>query len=223
LHPRVVSVNQFNCPAKSRQLLHKFNNLSQQETNQKRKEKEKQQPNMSEPQATQPVSEQIQQPPPAYSKESPAKPAQGSGPAPLTEMPASPVQPEQQPTTTLDGQKSAPATVTPLHMLGDAPAFIDCPFCQKRAMANTSKEGTGMQVLAGALCCLLCVCLTCVPCLAGWCEDTHYSCSNCHKKVATRPYDGPIEVFGPQPHAVVPSRYQPVASPVAEKQQNAQA
>ncbi|GJC77581.1 hypothetical protein ColLi_00419 [Colletotrichum liriopes] len=91
-----------------------------------------------------------------------------------------------------------------------------------------SKEGTGMQVmvssrLAGALCCLLCVCLTCVPCLAGWCEDTHYSCSNCHKKVATRPYDGPIEVFGPQPHGVVPSQYQPVAPPVAEKQQNAQA
>ncbi|WQF78567.1 Putative LITAF domain containing protein [Colletotrichum destructivum] len=195
---------------------------------------------MSEPQASQPAPEatpapqplsaEIQPPPPAYAKEPPATTMDGSRPAPATEMPTSPSQPEQQQhTTTPAGQKSAPApapalaTVTPLHMLGDEPAFIDCPFCQTRAMTNISKDGSGMQMVAGALCCLLCVCLTCVPCIAGWFEDTNYTCANCRKTVATRPYDGPIRVFGPQPYGAVPSQYQSPPPPVAEKQQAAQA
>ncbi|KAJ5722134.1 hypothetical protein N7488_000169 [Penicillium malachiteum] len=28
------------------------------------------------------------------------------------------------------------AKVTPLHLLGDQPAWIDCPFCQRRAMTR---------------------------------------------------------------------------------------
>ncbi|EQB59212.1 hypothetical protein CGLO_00429 [Colletotrichum gloeosporioides Cg-14] len=110
--------------------------------------------------------------------------------------------------------------VTPLHMLGGKPQPIDCPFCMRRTMTIVDTEGTGMQMLAGALCCLLCVCLTCVPCIAGWYEDTHYSCGNCHKRVATRPYDGPIQVFGPhgQMFPMVPSQYEPIAPPVAEQQ-----
>ena len=60
--------------------------------------------------------------------------------------------------------------------------------------------------VAGVLCCFLCVCLACVPCIAGWFEDTNYFCSACNKKVASRPDKGGIEVYGPP--QVVPSQFQ---------------
>ncbi|KAK2755648.1 hypothetical protein CKAH01_17317 [Colletotrichum kahawae] len=91
----------------------------------------------------------------------------------------------------------ASTTATPLNALGETPQPIDCPFCDKRTQTTITKKGTSMQTVAGVLCCLLCVCLTCVPCIAGWCEDTDYTCSNCHSRVATRPYNGEIQTFGP--------------------------
>ncbi|KAL2126519.1 hypothetical protein VTI74DRAFT_779 [Chaetomium olivicolor] len=95
--------------------------------------------------------------------------------------------------------------VTPLNILGDQPQWIDCPFCQRRTMTRIGKEGTPMQLIAGALCCLFCVCLACVPCIAGWFEETKYYCSQCHKKVAMRSDRGAITVYGPS--MVVPSKY----------------
>lgn len=78
-------------------------------------------------------------------------------------------------------------------------------------------DGRICRVLGGVLC-LFCVCLACVPCLAGWCEDTHYSCTTCNRRVATRSYQsGRIEVLGPQNHGVVPTQYQSEARPAAEK------
>ncbi|KAK1505126.1 hypothetical protein CABS01_08904 [Colletotrichum abscissum] len=184
---------------------------------------------MSEQKTAPPPAIDIQEPAPAYERESPVtSTVQGSGPAPAREMPANLVQLEQ-PATPMPAQQKGgptitplanPATVTPLHMLGDEPQWIDCPFCKQRTQTVIAKEGTAMQMVAGALCCLLCICLTCVPCIAGWCEDMHYTCSNCKNKVATRPYDGTIQVFSPQPGGgLVPSQYAPVAPPVAEKQQ----
>ncbi|KAK2736255.1 hypothetical protein CKAH01_18923 [Colletotrichum kahawae] len=145
----------------------------------------------------------IQQPAPAHERSPIVATTADASPTPATELPA-----------------DVHNGVTPLHMLGDKPQPIDCPFCMRRTMTIVDTEGTGMQMLAGALCCLLCVCLTCVPCIAGWCEDTHYSCGNCHKRVATRPYDGPVQVFGPhgQMFPMVPSQYEPMAPPVAEQQ-----
>ncbi|KAH9227930.1 hypothetical protein K456DRAFT_1765521 [Colletotrichum gloeosporioides 23] len=171
----------------------------------------------------------VQQPAPAHDRSTIVAATADASPAPATELPAD-VRNVGQTTTTPPveqqkgaDQKPAPPTiqgVTPLHMLGDKPQPIDCPFCMRRTMTIVDTEGTSMQMLAGALCCLLCVCLTCVPCIAGWCEDTHYSCGNCHKRVATRPYDGPIQVFGPhgQMFPMVPSQYEPMAPPVAEQQ-----
>lgn len=54
-------------------------------------------------------------------------------------------------------------------------------------------------------CCLVCVCLACVPQLAGWFEDTNYICTNCNNKVAQVPDEGPTRIFGPV--VTVPSQY----------------
>lgn len=39
----------------------------------------------------------------------------------------------------------APEMVTPLQSLGENPTWIDCPFCRKRTMTRTSKEGSSAQ------------------------------------------------------------------------------
>ncbi|KAH9903980.1 hypothetical protein F4778DRAFT_733492 [Xylariomycetidae sp. FL2044] len=100
------------------------------------------------------------------------------------------------------------AMVTRIEMLTDQPAFIDCPFCHQRAKTTIQKEGTSMQVVAGVLCCLLCVCLTCVPCLAGWFEETYINCSHCHRTVAMIPSDGgPVRVMPTNTQTQQPSKY----------------
>ncbi|OAA81382.1 LPS-induced tumor necrosis factor alpha factor [Akanthomyces lecanii RCEF 1005] len=103
------------------------------------------------------------------------------------------------------GHNGVAATVVPLNMLGDQPQPIDCPFCHRRTMTEIRKEGSSMQILVGALFCLVCVCLTCVPCLAHWFEDAEYRCNQCKNMVARRRHDGPMEVLGPQ--AAVYSQY----------------
>lgn len=103
--------------------------------------------------------------------------------------------------------ETGPYMVVPLSRLTETPAMIDCPFCHRRAMTKTNKEGTPMQILAGAVLCIFCICLACVPCLAGWCEDTHIHCSLCGKKVATIPHDGTIQVHDTEMNSHVPSQY----------------
>jgi hypothetical protein len=114
--------------------------------------------------------------------------------------------------------EGAPQMVTPLGSLGEGPALIDCPHCHRRAMTKTDKEGTSMQMIAGAICCLFCICLTCVPCLAGWCENVNIHCSACGKRVATIPHDGTIQVHWPQTHTQVPSQY-PAQGPPQQQPQ----
>ncbi|KAI7777693.1 hypothetical protein LA080_003186 [Diaporthe eres] len=72
-----------------------------------------------------------------------------------------------------------PQMVTPLSRLTATPTFIDCPFCLQRAQTNVSTEGTSMQTMAAALCCLFCICAVCLPYVCHWFEDTHIYCSRC--------------------------------------------
>ncbi|XXH02039.1 hypothetical protein Hte_008404 [Hypoxylon texense] len=84
--------------------------------------------------------------------------------------------------------------VMPLHLLTEDPAWINCPFCRHRTKTRTTRQGTSTQTLAGAVLCIFCICLACVPCAAGWCENVHIFCSSCNTRVATIPHDGPIQV-----------------------------
>ncbi|KAI6080657.1 hypothetical protein F4821DRAFT_265677 [Hypoxylon rubiginosum] len=87
-----------------------------------------------------------------------------------------------------------PPVITPLHMLTEKPTRIECPFCRQRAMTRVTKEGTSTQTLAGVVLCLFCVCLACLPCVGGWCENVNIFCSSCNNRVATIPHDGPLSL-----------------------------
>ncbi|KAK0710295.1 hypothetical protein B0T26DRAFT_679588 [Lasiosphaeria miniovina] len=147
--------------------------------------------------------------PPAYSPAQVASP--GPDVSPATHLPADVnAQSKPLPNSPMAPGNAAVAAVTPLHLLGDYPQSIDCPFCHQRTQTRVEKVGTPMQMVAGVLCCLFCVCLACVPCMAGWFEETHYFCMSCKQRVAMRPDSGAIQVFGPQ--TLVPSQY-PAAGP----------
>ncbi|KAI1398156.1 hypothetical protein F4819DRAFT_469386 [Hypoxylon fuscum] len=103
-------------------------------------------------------------------------------------------------------QEQGPQLVTPLHMLTEHPTWIDCPACKRRTLTRTDREGSGMQVIAGFLLCLVCVCLACLPCIGHWCENIHIYCSSCNARVATIPHDGPIQLA-----PIGSSRLQPTA------------
>ncbi|KAI0428477.1 hypothetical protein F5Y09DRAFT_313031 [Xylaria sp. FL1042] len=104
--------------------------------------------------------------------------------------------------------KEPPRLVTPLHALTEAPAWIDCPFCKQMTQTRSTKEGDSQQALASFLCCLVCICLVCLPSIAGWCENIHIYCTKCGKEVAMIPHDGMIQVtpVGPET-GLTPSRY----------------
>lgn len=161
-----------------------------------------------QPQAAPSVAD-IEAAPPAYAPrgtEEPADPNQvpGQQPAPVKEMPTNLNAQQPQSATPMAAQQPVPGVI-PINQLGDRPQWIDCPFCNQRTMTRVTTEGTSMQIVAGVLCCLLCVCLACVPCMAHWFEETYYFCSKCHNKVATRLESGTIIVHAPV--AVVPSKH----------------
>ncbi|PHH79371.1 hypothetical protein CDD82_2430 [Ophiocordyceps australis] len=143
------------------------------------------------------------------------------GPAPARRMPTGLIQSENRVGYVANGQAMPTInlvprtlTVTPLHLLSEGTQWIDCPFCQRRAGVIVRKVGTGMQALAAVLCCMFCVCLTCVPCLAHWYENIEYTCSNCNNLVAIRPHDGPMQTFSKRPDVVeVPTQYHDAPSP----------
>lgn len=87
--------------------------------------------------------------------------------------------------------------VTPLNQLSNTPQWIVCPFCHRCTKTTVRQEGESTQIIVGAVLCLVCVCLACLPCMLHWFEDTVWHCSECKNKVAMRRNEGAIEIFGP--------------------------
>lgn len=106
------------------------------------------------------------------------------------------------------GPGPAPQMATPLTSLTATPTTIDCPFCHQRAQTNVTTDGTSMQHMAAALCCLVCVCGVCLPYMCHWFEDTHIFCSRCKARVATIPHEGHIQVYQPNGPTVAATTYQ---------------
>ncbi|KAF4973277.1 hypothetical protein FZEAL_9376 [Fusarium zealandicum] len=77
-------------------------------------------------------------------------------------------------------------TVTPLHLLGDQPDTIDCPFCRQASQTKVRRHPTLVtHVLAiglffGTLCGVI------VPYVFRWFNDLSHYCGSCGQKVAYR-------------------------------------
>ncbi|KAI0012499.1 hypothetical protein F4779DRAFT_614471 [Xylariaceae sp. FL0662B] len=114
-------------------------------------------------------------------------------------------------------------TVTPLHLLGDQPDTIDCPFCQYRVETRVERVASRMTKIAGTICFFTTFVGTCVPCWAKWYYDIDQYCGNCNRKVTHRGYkDTENVVFGTPEHLRQISRFPPAppAPPVEEKRKS---
>lgn len=61
-------------------------------------------------------------------------------------------------------------------------------------MTRVAKEDSSMTMVAGGLLCLVCICLTCLPCMLGWCQNIDHYCSACGKQLTHKPHDGIVQV-----------------------------
>lgn len=109
-------------------------------------------------------------------------------------------------------------TVMDLEHLGESPAYIDCPHCEKRTLTKVEQIDSTQTTLAAALCCLFCGVITvCIPSLCHWCADIDHRCSECGKQVSHKPHDGPVQARYPTGPKERPSRY--AAMPSAQRDQ----
>ncbi|KAJ3567047.1 hypothetical protein NPX13_g6907 [Xylaria arbuscula] len=78
--------------------------------------------------------------PPANAQQAPITPAGNDNPT-NQGLPASKETQQQ--------QQQPQQLVTPLHALTEAPAWIDCPFCQQRTQTRVARQGDSQQVNCG--------------------------------------------------------------------------
>ncbi|KAL7919139.1 hypothetical protein ACQKWADRAFT_302139 [Trichoderma austrokoningii] len=111
----------------------------------------------------------------------------------------------------VQGMKPENYVVKPEH-LGEAPDYIDCPYCKSRQKTVVHHQSTSQTSIAAAVCCLFCGILPVfIPFLCNWCSDTDHHCQNCKKRVAHQPHEGKMEAVLPPVSAAttgVDSRYQ---------------
>ncbi|KAJ1323286.1 lipopolysaccharide-induced tumor necrosis factor-alpha factor [Microdochium nivale] len=106
----------------------------------------------------------------------------------------------------------ASLTVTPLHLLGDQPDTVDCPFCQTQTMTKIKKTPSIMtHVVATGLLFTTGVGVG-VPYATKWKSHVSHFCANCDKKVAYRRRgQKEMQALGTPKHMREESRY-PVAT-----------
>jgi DNA-directed RNA polymerase subunit RPC12/RpoP len=90
-------------------------------------------------------------------------------------------------------------TVTPLHLLGDQPEPIDCPFCLRRSETRVKKKPSSTtqyvkgvtltetqltyDSLQAVALLMTTVCGAVAPYMAKWSFDIEHICDNCHNRV----------------------------------------
>ncbi|KAH7160403.1 hypothetical protein B0J13DRAFT_644026 [Dactylonectria estremocensis] len=79
-----------------------------------------------------------------------------------------------------------PATVTPLHMLGDQPESIDCPFCQRQTKTVVKKKPSNATHIQAVLLLMTTVCGAVAPYLGRWSFDIEQHCGECKNRVTYR-------------------------------------
>jgi hypothetical protein len=99
-------------------------------------------------------------------------------------------------------------TVTPLHLLGDQPDMIDCPFCLRRSETKIVREASNVTHLLAGLCCITTACGVFAPYMLDWATHIEQHCTNCNRRVTRRPHGrDEIEVFGTPPDQRLLSKY----------------
>ncbi|RSL82981.1 hypothetical protein CEP52_016828 [Fusarium oligoseptatum] len=74
--------------------------------------------------------------------------------------------------------------VTPLHLLRDQPDWIDCPFCETRAMTTIKKRPSNLTHIQAAFLLVATGPGGAVPYAAKWCFNVEHHCENCENRVA---------------------------------------
>ncbi|KAI4591629.1 Piwi-like protein 2 [Pestalotiopsis sp. 9143b] len=115
------------------------------------------------------------------------------------------------------------AVVTPLHLLGPAPACIDCPYCSRRGLTRVDESDSGMTFVAGIGLGVICICLACLPCCLHWFQDRDHFCAHCGRRVAHVPQgSGVAQVVAPPPQQQQGYQMTPQPKYAAQQQQQTQ-
>ncbi|TFK34981.1 LITAF-like zinc ribbon domain-containing protein, partial [Crucibulum laeve] len=84
-------------------------------------------------------------------------------------------------------------TATPLRLLGEGTAPVDCPVCRKRELTHvTLQVGSNTHLWAIGFCIFLG--LGCIPYLMNDTKDVRHSCGSCGALLATWQRGGKITV-----------------------------
>lgn len=118
---------------------------------------------------------------------------------------------------TLD-MSTAVATVTPLHMLGDQPDTVDCPFCMRRVETRVKKRASRMTHTLGAILLFSTLFGVVAPYCCNWYVNVEHYCKNCSRKVAHKKFDSDeTEALGTRPEHRQVSCYEPAEKPDKKK------
>ncbi|KAI9151672.1 Septation protein imp2 [Paramyrothecium foliicola] len=111
------------------------------------------------------------------------------------------------PTEAMSTEPKIP-TVTPLHLLGDQPDMIDCPFCLRRTETKVVREASAKTHILATVCCLTTVFGVIVPYILHWSPHIEQHCTNCNRRVTRKPYGkDEMQIFGTPPDQRMVSRF----------------
>ncbi|KKY31603.1 hypothetical protein UCDDA912_g08446 [Diaporthe ampelina] len=118
---------------------------------------------------------------------------------------------------TLD-MSTAVATVTPLHMLGDQPDMVDCPFCMRRVETSVKKRASSRTHTWGAILFFSTILGVVAPYCCNWYVNVEHYCRNCKRKVAQKKFDSTeTEALGTRPEDRQISYFEPAEKPAKKR------